>query len=372
MRCIDERVAAQLFPNGNPSAPSDGVRFPEACYRCVENAVCASNGTDCQWSTSFYQCLDTCSNPTENVTLPCNGRSLCGCLDSPDTCSWCQFSRNFTDPTGDSYTASMGRCMQNSIADKCTGDISCGGYNGNLIRVRPTDCNSTSISANVIDPSTLVTDAQIASIIKQVSDGTFNALAFQQILNQLNINNIMIRDISPPCTDGTNGKISFTYDNYDGLTNDQIVEYLIQALCNNFNLNRVQITIQILISSSTEKRQLGSPSTSLAITEISAFNGTSTGPAPAANTNPAPYVDQQPASNDTDTDGNPAADTTNPAPYIDQQPASNDTDSDGNHVPGLMPPPTSDENATPPPTDSAGAHISPLWFLSMFLVFYWM
>jgi len=400
MRCLDERVAAQLFANGLLSAPSDGVYFPEACYRCVENAVCASNGTFCQWSTSFKQCIDTCSNPTVNVTLPCTSRSMCGCLNATATCSWCQYSQNFTDSTGESYTTSMGRCMENSIADKCTGDLSCGGYMGHLFRVKPEDCSSTSISPNVVDPSTLVSDAQIANILKQVSDGSFTALGFQRILNQLNVTKIMIRDISPPCTDGTNGKIQFTFDNFDNLTNDEIVEYLIQALANNFNVDRNQISIQILPSSSSKKRQVGSPSTSLAISDITASNGStpsvnpspsvdqpsSNGPAPAINpnpdnTNPAPYVDQQPASNDTDTnpapyvDQQPASndtdtDNTNPAPAFDQQPASNDTDPAGKPIHGNSPGPavSGAENATP----SAGAHISPLWFLSMLLVVFWM
>jgi hypothetical protein len=250
--------------------------------------------------------------------------------------------------------------MTNSIADKCTGEISSGGYRGNLIRVKPADCESTSISPNVVDPSTHCSDTQIANIIKQVSDGSFTALGFQRILNQINVKNILIRDISPPCTDGTNGKISFTFDNFDDLTIDEIVEYLLQALCINFNVNRDQISIQILISISTEKRQLGSSSTSLAITDISALNGSSpsNGSAPAVNgtTNPSP------ASNDTT--GNPQADNTNPAPSIDQQPASNNTDP----TTGKPISPPTDEN--PPPPYSAGEHISPLWFLSMFLVFY--
>jgi hypothetical protein len=348
MRCLDQRVAAQLFANGLPSAPSDGVYFPEACYRCVENAVCASNGTDCQWSTSFKQCLDTCSNPTVNVTLPCSGRSLCGCLNTPATCSWCQYSQNFTDSkSGESYTASMGRCIQNSIADKCTGDLSSGGYNGNLIRVKPTDCSSPDVSPNVVDPSTLISDAQIAAIIRQVSDGSFTILGFQRILNQLNVKNIIIRDISPPCTDGTNGKILFTFDNFDQLTNDQIVEYLIQALSNNFNLNRNQINIQILPSSSTQKRQAGSSSPSLAISDISALNGSS------PSVNPSPSVNQQPGSNV-------------PAPAVNPNPGNT------NPAPGVKPPPSSDEYINPPPPTSAGAHISPLWFLSMLLVFFWM
>jgi len=309
-----------------------------------------------------------------NVSVTCNGRSLCGCLDAADTCSWCQYSQNFTDSTGDSYTASMGRCMMNSIADKCTGEISSGGYRGNLIRVKPADCTSNSISPNVVDPSTHCSDKQISNIIKQVSDGSFTALGFQRILNQLNVKNIIIRDISPPCTDGNNGQISFTFDNYDGLTTDQVMENLIQALSTNFNVYREQISIQIFASSSTEKRQLDSSSTSLAITSISAFNGSSpsvnpspsTGPAPAVN--PSPSVDQQPASNDTDpTTGNPQADNTNPAPYIDQQPASNDTDT--HPTTGKPPPSPGDENATP---YSAAVHISPVWFLSMFLVIYWM
>jgi hypothetical protein len=238
----------------------------------------------------------------------------------------------------------MGRCIQNSIADKCTADLSSGGYRGNLIRVKPTDCTSTDISPNVVDPSALISDAQIASIIKQVSDGSFTALGFQRILNQLNVKNIIIRDISPPCTDGTNGKILFTFDNFDQLTNDQIVEYLIQALSNNFNLNRNQITIQILPSSSTQKRQAGS-SPSLAISDISASNGSS------PSVNPSPSVNQQPGSNVPAPATNPG--TTNPAP-------------------GVMPPPSSDDDKPASPDVSAGAHISPLWFLSMLLVFFWM
>jgi hypothetical protein len=272
--------------------------------------------------------------------------------------------------------------MENSIADKCTGDLSCGGYMGHLIRVKPEDCSSTSISPNVVDPSSLVSDPQIANILKQVSDGSFTALGFQRILNQLNDKNVMIRDISPPCTDGTNGKIQFTFDNFDHLTEDEIVEYLILALANNFNVDRIQISIQILPSSSTTKRQVASALTSLAITQISASNGSSpsvnpspsinqqpssNGPAINLNTNPGLSVDQQPASNDTDT---------NPAPDFDQQPASNDTDPAGNPnhgnntAPGV---PSSDENATTPPSDSsAGAHSSRLWFLSMVLVVFWM
>jgi len=351
MRCLDSRVAAQLFANGLPSAPSDGVYFPEACYRCVENAVCASNGTVCQWSASFRQCLDTCSTPTVNVSLSCTGRSLCSCLNTPATCSWCQYSQNFTDSKGEAYTASMGRCIPNSIADKCTGDLPSGGYMGHLIRVKPTDCTSTSISPNVVDPSTLLSDTQLAAIIKQVNDGSFTALGFQRILNQLNVTNIIIRDISPPCTNGTNGRILFTFDNFDDLTNDQIVEYLTQALSNNFNLNRNQISIQILTSSnSTQKRAVGS-SPSLAISDLIPASG-------SPSVNPSPSVNQQPSSNV-------------PAPAVNQQPSNVPAPAlnpyPGN-TPGVKPPPSSDEN----PTDSAGAHISPLWFLSMLLVIFWM
>jgi hypothetical protein len=253
--------------------------------------------------------------------------------------------------------------MSNSIADKCTGEISSGGYRGNLIRVKPADCDSTSVSPNVVDPSTHCSDTQIANIIKQVSDGSFTALGFQRILNQINVKNILIRDISPPCTDGTNGQISFTFDNFDDLTIDQIVEYLLQALSTNFNVNRNQISIQILISISSGKRQLGSSTTSLAITDISALNGSSpsNGSSPASNpgtTNPSP------ASNTT---GNPQADNTNPAPSIDQQPgATNGTDPTGKPISDVKP---GDENPNPPPYD-AGELISPLWFLSIFLVFY--
>jgi len=350
MRCLDARVAAQLFAKGLPSAPSDGVYFPEACYRCVQNAVCASNGTVCQWSTSFKQCIDTCSNPTVNLTIPCTSRSLCDCLNTPTICSWCQYSQNFTDSkTGDSYTPSMGRCMSNSIADKCTADLSSGGYKGNLIRVKPTDCTSNDVSPNVVDPSTLISDAQIASIIKQVSNGSFSALGFQQVLNQLNVKNIIIRDISPPCTDGNNSKILFTFDNFDQLTNDQIVEYLIQALSTIFNLPKNQISIQILpSSSSTQKRQVDG-SSSLAITDISVPSGTS------PSVNPSPSINQQPGSNV-------------PAPAVTPNPGNT------NPAPGVMPPPSSDGTNPPPPTDnvSAGVHISPLWFLSMLLVFFWM
>jgi hypothetical protein len=350
MRCLDARVAAQLFTSGLPSAPSDGIYFPEACYRCVENAVCASNGTVCQWSTSFKQCIDTCSNPTVNV--PCTGRTLCGCLNTPSTCSWCQYSQNFTDSkTGESYTPSMGRCMSNSIADKCTADLSSGGYKGTLIRVKPTDCNSTDISPNVVDPSNYISDAQIAYIIQQVSNGSFSALGFQQVLNQLNIKNIIIRDISPPCTDGTNGKILFTFDNFNQLTNDQIVENLIQALIKIFSLSRNQISIQILPSSSTQKRQAGSSSSpSLAITDVSASNSSSS--------NPSPSVNQQPGSN--------VPGSNVPAPAVTPNPGNT------NPAPGVMPPPGSDVITPPPSNVSSGAHISPLWFLSMLLVIFWM
>jgi hypothetical protein len=238
----------------------------------------------------------------------------------------------------------MGRCMPNSIADKCTADLLSGGYKGNLIRVKPTDCNSTGISPNVVDPSNYISDAQIAYIIQQVSNGSFSALGFQQVLNQLNIKNIIIRDISPPCTDGTNGKILFTFDNFDQLTNDQIVENLIQALTNIFSLSRNQISIQILPSSSTQKRQAGSSSPSLAITDISASNSSSS--------NPSPSVNQQPGSN---------------------VPAPAGTPGSANPPPGAMPPPGSDV-ITPPPSGSvsSGALISPLWFLSMLLVIFWM
>jgi len=364
MRCLDQRVAAQLFANGLPSAPSDGIYFPEACYRCVQNAVCASNGTDCQWSASFQQCIATCSNPTVNVSLPCSSRSLCDCLNTPATCSWCQYSQNFTDSsTGNSYTASMGRCLQNSIADKCTGDLLSGGYMGNLIQVKPTDCTSTSISPNFVNPSSIITDTQLASIINQVSDGSFTALGFQYVLNQINVKNIIIRDISPPCTDGTNGKILFTFDNFDNLTNDQIVEYLIQAFVNNFNLNRNQITIQILISTGTsKKRQVESSSPSLAISNLSP-----SGSSPSVN--PSPSVNQQPSSG--------SSPSVNPSPSVNQQPSSNipapavtPNPGNTNPAPSVKPPPTSEGNNYNPP--SAGAHISPLWFLSMLLVFFWM
>lgn len=356
MRCLDQRVAAQLFANGLPSAPSDGIYFPEACYRCVQNAVCASNGTNCEWSASFQQCLDTCSNPTVNVSLPCSSRSLCDCLSTPTTCSWCQYSQNFTDSsTGDSYTASMGRCLQNSIADKCTGDLPSGGYMGNLIQVKPTDCTSTSISPNFVNPSSLISNTQLASIINQVSNGSFTALGFQYLLNQINVKNIIIRDISPPCTDGTNGKIFFTFDNFVNLTNDQIVEYFIQALSNSFNWNRNQIAIQIFISSSTtKKRQVESSSPSLAIANLSA---SPSGSSPSVNPSPSgssPSVNQQPSSNV-------------PAPAVTPNPGNT------NPAPSVKPPPTSDEsNNNPNPPASAGAHISPLWFLSMLLVFFWM
>jgi len=355
MRCLDQGVAAQLFPSGLPSAPSDGIYFPEACYRCVDNAFCASNGTVCQWSATFQQCLDTCSNPTVNVSLSCSGRSVCSCLTTPATCSWCQSSQNFTDSTGVAYTFSMGRCLPNSIADKCIGDLPSGGYMGNLIRVIPTDCTSSSISPNVVDPSTLLSNTQLASIIKQVSDGSFTALGFQRILNQLNVNNIIIRDISPPCSDGTNGTILFTFDNFDNLTNDQIVEYLIQALCNNFNLSRNQISIQLLSSSSnTQKRAVGSSSPSLAISNISPAGGSPVNPPPTVN--PSPSVNPPP--------------TVNPSPSTVPAPALNPIPGNTNPAPGVLPPPSSEGNP-PGPTGSAGA-ISPLWFLSMLLVIFWM
>jgi len=291
-----------------------------------------------------------------NVSLSCSGRSLCSCLNTPATCSWCQYSQNFTDSKGEAYTASMGRCIPNSIADKCTEDLPSGGYMGNLIRVKPTDCTSSSISPNVVDPSTLLSDTQLANIIKQVSNGSFTALGFQRILNQLNVKNIIIRDISPPCTDGTNGRIIFTFDNFDNLTNDQIVEYLIQALSNIFNLNRNQISIQILISSSsTKKRAVGSSSPSLAISDLIPASGSSpsVNPQPSSNV-PVPAVNQQPSSNVPAPALNPNPGNTNPAPFV-------------------KPPPSSDENPVPPETtDSAGAHISPLWFLSMLLVIFWM
>jgi len=256
----------------------------------------------------------------------------------------------------------MGRCLQNSIADKCTGDLSSGGYMGNLIQVKPTDCTSTSISPNFVNPSSIISDTQLASIIKQVSDGSFTALGFQYVLNQINVKNIIIRDISPPCTDGTNGKILFTFDNFDNLTNDQIVEYLIQALSNNFNLNRNQITIEILASSgSSKKRQVESSSPSLAISNLSP-----SGSSPSVN--PSPSVNQQPSSG--------SSPSVNPSPSVNQQPSSNVpapavTPNPGNTPSVNPPPPTSDENNNPPPA-SAGAHISPLWFLSMLLVFFWM
>jgi hypothetical protein len=204
----------------------------------------------------------------------------------------------------------MGRCIPNSIADKCTGDLSSGGYMGNLIRVRPTDCTSSSISPNVVDPSSLLSDAQIANIIKQVSDGSFTALGFQRILNQLNVKSIIIRDISPPCTDGTNGKILFTFDNFDNLTTDQIVEYMIQALANIFNVNRNQISIQILPSSSTtKKRQATSSSPFLAISDISAAGSIpSVNPSPSVNLSPS--VNPSPFSNVPV----PAVNPINPAP----------------------------------------------------------
>jgi len=251
----------------------------------------------------------------------------------------------------------MGRCMQNSIADKCTGDLSSGGYMGNLIQVKPADCTSNSISPNVVDPSSLLSDTQLANIIKQVSDGTFTALGFQGVLNQINVNNIIIRDISPPCTDGTNGQILFTFDNYNNLTNDIILQYLIQALSNNFNLSSTQITIQILSSSGpTQKRQIVSSSPSLAIANISSSSSSS------PSVNPSPSVNTQPSSNVPAPAVTPNPGNTNPAPS-GSTPTS-DT------IPITTP--TSDENPSTPPPASAGAHISPLWFLSMLLVFFWM
>jgi len=267
MRCLDANTAAQLFPNGLPSAPSDGIYFPEACYRCVQNAVCASNGTNCDWSSSFQQCIDTCSNPTVNVSLPCSSRSLCSCLNTPTTCSWCQYSQIFADSTGSNVTIPMGRCLQNSIADKCTGDLSSGGYMGNLIQVKPTDCTSTSINPNVINPTSLLSDPTTKQIISQVSNGTFTASEFQQALYQLGVKSLIIDDISPPSTNGNFGYILFTFDNLAGISNDQAMGYLNQALSNLFNLNSQQISTQILPSSGP--RPLSQFSSFLAIASIS-------------------------------------------------------------------------------------------------------
>jgi len=271
MRCISADSVATQFPTGVPTTPPDGVSLPDACYRCVDNAICASNGTDCNWSPSFQECLNKCSTP-QNITNPClNSHTICDCFNVANSlCAWCQYSQTFTDTTttpGTTVTVSKSRCMNTYLANKCTGDKDSLGYSGSLITVKPTsDCSSTSISPNVNDPASAVTDPTVAATIRTANSAAFSAATLQTCLPA----DIIVDYVSQAFTDGVAGKIQCTIQDLGSYTNDQIKTFLVQALidCLNPNIQRSQVSVELLPATSAKKRQAGSPPEYLANSSV--------------------------------------------------------------------------------------------------------
>jgi len=231
----------------------------------LKKAVCGSNGTDCNWSPSFQECLNKCTQP-KTTTIPCENRTACDCLktntDTTTTnpmCVWCQYSQTFTSTDTTTITVPKGRCLFNNnlYPNKCTGDIASGGYAGKLITVRPTnDCASTTISPNVNDPASGVSDPKIAAIVRDVSSGAVTEVDIQKRIPPTA--NVFVTDMSPSFTDGEKGKIQFTIQNLGSHTTDELNGITKQAVSQTFNVDPSQVNVALYAATSSKKRQTGS------------------------------------------------------------------------------------------------------------------
>jgi uncharacterized protein YqgV (UPF0045/DUF77 family) len=256
MRCLDATVAATLFPDGEPSAPLGGdVPLPEACYRCIEKAYCSSNGTDCKWSNPFFECMKACTTPiVKPVINPCDVRTQCACLNvTTPKCFWCHYESTYTDESGNVVTQSLGKCLNPSMENKCTGPTDGVGYSGSLVTTKPEECDSTAISPNAVDPTTAIKDTKVADVIRKVTDGTFSTSDAQNILTAKGTIDIIINDVGAISTDadGVKGKFQLTLTNLGTKTTTEIVSAIKDALETVFQSTDNKVVIEVQISAAT-------------------------------------------------------------------------------------------------------------------------
>jgi hypothetical protein len=266
MQCLDPDTAKVLYgTTGVPTTPPDGVILAEACYRCVQNAYCSSNGTRCDWTEEFRKCFAVCStipDDTKPVEQNCSTLSVCRCFENPE-CAWCQYSNEYTFPDKTTSTVSLGRCMPRSSSNKCTGETTAAGYAGSYLSTKPADCSSVSTSDNVKDPSVGVINDKIRTIVKAVVDAITTAADFQKRLDDAGITDCRVKEIVPPATDGdTKCIIRLLVEITGTRTTDEISKDLNTAVSAEFGIDGKTETAntELAAEKTSKKRQTGSSS----------------------------------------------------------------------------------------------------------------
>jgi len=273
------------YPSTVPDSP-----LPDKCYRCIEQVNCASSEDKCGWypSERYANCIAECTKPDPVVPLPnpCISKNPCDCLKSDANCTLCQFTRTFSDDSGD-FKVPFSACIPKVLSNKCVADYSADGFAGSLIYTRPAACDISTVK-DAFDPSTVVPSEyeDIKQIVKSVTDGKFNAGDYQKVLDELQITDIVVEVVGQPTTDGVKGKITVIITIVkQGRTQDQIIGDLKRALAKFFNIKieRIESTLQAAKDATTTKRFQSQQQSSFLSSSVISPDSTVPGPSGVPN-----------------------------------------------------------------------------------------
>jgi len=282
-QCVDKTIVSTLYPGGVIPTPVD--LLPDACYRCVEEAHCSSNGTYCRWTFSLYDCINTCLASLVNNTDPCATRSPCECLSNP-VCSWCQFDLNVTS-SAVTKTISAGRCMHNTLANKCEAQYEAGGFVGSLIRVKPPACNDSTASPQLTEPTAVLQDLKLRALAAKIISGAIQAIDIQAKLAAAGITDVIVKEIISVTTDSNSLNFTMTFDVLSSRTGDQASSDISVAIAAHLQIDASSVSTIALTLNAGPVSKRSIPQTGNSFAGSSSIIPNSPSPQPVGNS-PAP------------------------------------------------------------------------------------
>jgi len=265
--CIDRAQLASI------TVPTSGTPtdLPTACIYCTQTSICeVDDNGNCTYK-GLEICLQTCKPPDT-----CLSRSLCNCfLDS--TCSWCQWTREFTSDSGEVRKEIFGSCMSMDLSNKCINPTASGGNAGVISSTRPVICNDNTLPPGTVNPADVITDSALKDVFNRITNGDLTAANIQDILKNLGVVDISVTFIATPDCDNDKGRIKIIIDITGTRTDLEIKIDIKRAIAISLNIKETQIDSVDLEQQTTATKKRSGSGTYLVTTQVSPAQSTPSG-----------------------------------------------------------------------------------------------
>jgi len=281
--CLEKSVAQQLYPSGVAIAvPNDPL--PDACYRCIDQGHCSSNGTQCKWTYSVAACINECIRSAANDS--CWLLNPCDCL-SEAACSWCQYGVTVSSTGSTTNTViNAGVCMRNTVANKCEAQYEAGGYEGNLITAKPPACTDSTVSPQLVNPAAVITDAKVKIIASSILSGGLRAIDIQIKLGLRDVTDVIVKEVISITSATATVSVTITFDITSTRTSDEVVVDINQAVSDHLevDISAVASTASVIVTGQSNKRSIEQSSTGNGLSYTSQTDVSSPGSSPSGGT----------------------------------------------------------------------------------------